>query len=77
MSDRFSPEALSKHVFASLDDAFKGVPEGKKFALLIDATTDTAQMIVAFKPNTHWQVAFQSDWDGNKIENKISSALVW
>jgi hypothetical protein len=65
----FSYSALAQSVHATLDDAFKAVPDGKRGVLLgkFDEQPDGtkhASFGIATKFGNNWEVAAGADWDG-------------
>lgn len=64
MPETFSP--ISDAVKASINDAFKTVPEGKRGALLVVADEHGARAMLAARMGEHWKVAAGAgkQWNG-------------
>lgn len=61
-----SATPISDAVKASVKDAFKSIPEGKRGALLVIADESGARATVAARVGEHWKVAAGAakPWDG-------------
>jgi len=59
-------QPISDAVRASINDAFRAVPDGKRGALLVIADENGARAMVAAKLGSRWKVAFEAakSWNG-------------
>jgi hypothetical protein len=77
MSDLFSPANLQKAVHDSLEQATAAIPEGKTGALLLDATTDRVQVLLAVKAGDAWTISGVAQYDGHHVAGKVAVAGSW
>lgn len=74
----FSADAIAKSVHKTLDEAMVALPEGKKHALLIDASTDNGvKAVYVSKIDDKWQIALETGYDGHAAHGRVATALVW
>lgn len=73
--DIFSPENTSKSVHDTLDAGLAAVPEGRRSAVLIDATQDQVQLLLAVRAGDSWQIAGGAVYDGRHVKGKV--AVMW
>lgn len=73
----FSPENVRKAVHASLDEAMRAVPKGKRSAVLIDATNERVQLLLAIKAGDSWQFTADATYDGSHVAGHVSLLGSW
>lgn len=74
MSNPFSPDALH----SALAETLAFVPDGKRGALVAVATEDGAQLMLAAKLGSHWQLAAggEKPWHA-PLTGKVQIVGVW
>lgn len=78
MADIFSLENTQRIVRANLDEAAAAVPEGRKSALMIDATTDgQLRLVYAVKGKKGWDFGLGAGYDGHHVSGKVSVLKTW
>lgn len=80
-NDIFSLENTQRFVTASLDDATALVPDGKKSALIIDATKTAeggkVRLVYAYRKQGGWHFNLATSYDGHHVEGKASLIKTW
>ncbi len=71
----FSQNAILR-VLATLNDSAI-VPAGKRGALLVLATTEGVQAVVATKLDDHWSFHAEADYSGGKVAAGVSVIASW
>lgn len=77
MPDIFSPENLAKSVHQTLDEATAAIPDGKRVAVLVDATQDQVHVMLAMRAGDHWRLSGTAGWDGAHVAGRIAVAGSW
>jgi hypothetical protein len=77
MSDLFSPSSLQKAVHDSLEQATAAIPPGKNGAILVDATTERVQVLLAERVGESWTFSVGVAYDGNHVSGKVAVAGSW
>lgn len=77
MSNLFSPANLQQAVRDSLEESIATIAPGKKGALLIDATSERVQLLLAAKVGDAWTIAGTAAYDGHHIAGKVAVAGSW
>jgi hypothetical protein len=73
----FSLASTAKSVHATLDEALLAIPDGKRSAVLIDATNERVQMLLAIRAGAHWQIAGGAVYDGDHVTGHVTVAGSW
>ena len=77
MPNIFSLANTAKSVHASIDEALLAIPKGKRSAVLIDATNERVQMLLAIRAGDNWQIAGGAVYDGAHVAGRVSLAGSW
>jgi hypothetical protein len=74
----FSYANTAQSVHASLDEAFKAIPDGKRGALLMTANTHGGSAMLAARINGTWQIAAGGTWSqSEKPQGQIAVLGTW
>lgn len=77
----FSPQALSKAVHDSLEQAYAAIPEGKNNVLIVDATLGGekgARALYARRVGAGWNIALEGEWKGgDHVVGKVAAIKAW
>lgn len=77
MPDIFSPANLQKAVHDTLDQALTAIPDGKRSAVLVDATNERVQLLLAIRAGETWTIAGGAVYDGAHVQGRVAIAGSW
>jgi hypothetical protein len=73
----FSADAIAASVHATMDDALRAIPMGKRGAFLVDATGGTVRAVLAARIGDNWQAAAGVDYDGHQAAGRVALIGSW
>lgn len=77
MPNPFSAENVRKSVHDTLDQGLAAIPDGKRSAVLIDATNERVQILLAIKAGESWQLTGGAVYDGEHVAGHVSVVGSW